>query len=95
MIHWLDEGTRDEPFVFRHDAAGETEVYALTGHLHPVVCMYGRGRDRLTLPVFWFRQNYAVLPAFGSFTGGYRIYPYQDDRVYAVVPDAVIPVAMV
>jgi DNA ligase-associated metallophosphoesterase len=95
MIHWLDEGTRDEPFVFRHNATGETEVYALTGHLHPVVCMYGRGRDRLTLPVFWFRQNYAVLPAFGSFTGGYRIYPYQDDRVYAVVPDAVIPVAMV
>jgi metallophosphoesterase superfamily enzyme len=67
----------------------------LVGLPHPVVRLYGRGRDRLTTPVFWFRQDYAVLPAFGSFTGGYRITPQRDDRVYAVVPEAVIEVAPV
>jgi DNA ligase-associated metallophosphoesterase len=92
LLRWLAEGTRDEPFVFMHQAAAEDTAYALTGHLHPVIRLYGPGRDRLTAPVFWFRPHYAVLPAFGLFTGGYRIKPDQHDRVFAVMPEAVVAI---
>lgn len=99
LIRWLEDGAGDEPFRFLHEFVDKTDNedggYALSGHLHPVVRLYGRGRDRLTTPVFWFRQNYAVLPAFGSFTGGYRITPQRAERVYAVVPEAVIEVPLV
>jgi DNA ligase-associated metallophosphoesterase len=95
MIRWLDEGTRDEPFVYAHRAAAQSAAYTLSGHLHPVVRLTGPGRDRLSAPVFWFRQHSAVLPAFGTFTGGYRIRPDRSDRMFAVTPGAVLPVATV
>lgn len=55
----------------------------MAGHWHPTVRLKGRGRQRLTVPCFWFGREMALLPASGAFTGGHPIQPESGDRVYA------------
>lgn len=91
-IDWQDEACVDAPFVFDHEPQADPRGYLLAGHLHPVRRL-SFGADRLRAPAFWFRRDYAVLPAFGSFTGGHPIRPGQDDRVFVAGPGAVIDVS--
>lgn len=89
-IRWFPESRVIAPFVLQHEPGADSRGYGLGGHLHPAVGLRAGG-DRLRLPVFWFREDHAVLPAFGTFTGGQNVRPGSDDRVYAVTPDAVVP----
>jgi len=82
------------PFVCRHDPRASSAGYVLSGHIHPVVNLYGSHRERARVPVCWLRRDCAVLPSFGSFTGGGEIEPAQDDRLYAFAADRVWPVPM-
>jgi DNA ligase-associated metallophosphoesterase len=59
-------------------------AHALAGHLHPAVRISGRADDSVRLPCFWLRDRLAVLPAFGSFTGGARFAREPGDRVIAL-----------
>jgi metallophosphoesterase superfamily enzyme len=61
--------------------------HALAGHLHPAVRIGGRADDSVRLPCFWLREGLAVLPAFGSFTGGARFDREPGDRVVALAED--------
>ena len=45
----------------------------LAGHVHPVVVLRGLARDRVRLPCFVVTESTLLLPAYGSFTGGYEI----------------------
>lgn len=89
-IRWFAESRVEAPFVLQHEPEADARGYGLGGHLHPAVRLR-TGSDRLRLPVFWFRRDHAVLPAFGTFTGGQNVRPDADERVYAVGPDAVVP----
>ena len=62
-------------------------AHALAGHLHPAVRIGGRADDSVRLPCFWLREGLAVLPAFGSFTGGARFDREPGDRVVAIAED--------
>ena len=62
-------------------------AHALAGHLHPAVRIGGRADDSVRLPCFWLREGLAVLPAFGSFTGGARFDRAPSDRVVAIAED--------
>lgn len=53
---------------------------ALAGHVHPVVRLPGLAR---ALPVFWQQRGQLVLPAFGAFTGGWRLRPGSGQQLYA------------
>lgn len=66
----------------------------IAGHLHPGVRLWGPARQRLRLPCFWFTENHAILPAFGSFTGLSLIAPEANQRIYVVGEDAVCPVPL-
>lgn len=88
-IRWYPEERLEPPFLFQHDAAADTRGYGLGGHLHPAIRLSDAG-DRLRLPVFWFREDYAVLPAFGTFTGAHNIRPAAHERVFALAPGAVV-----
>jgi DNA ligase-associated metallophosphoesterase len=90
-VEWLAEPLVDGPFVWAHEPGGDARGYVVGGHVHPVVRLGGRGPDRLRLPVFWQRSGHAVLPSFGSFTGGHPVRAEAGDRLYAVGPDAVLP----
>ena len=64
--------------------------YNFAGHIHPGVCLKGKGRQAMTLPCFYFGDRQALLPAFGKFTGLAKIAPKKDDKVYIVAEDKVL-----
>ncbi len=80
------------PFSFSHNPETAEANYTIAGHLHPAVSLKGKGRMRETLPCFLFGNRFAILPAFGSFTGNQLIRPTPDDRVYVIAGDEVIEV---
>ena len=67
--------------------------YAIAGHVHPAAKLYGRGRELVRLPCFFFTPDYAILPAFGPFTGMADVEPQESDRVYVVADSRVISVS--
>lgn len=65
-------------------------AYAIAGHVHPAARLNGRGRDALRLPCFFFTASYAIMPAFGSFTGMMDVEPSPHDRLYVAAGPQVI-----
>lgn len=88
----LSAGERFGPFTLQHEPSEPLEGYGLAGHLHPGARLVGRGDSGLTAPCFWVRSRYAVLPAFGEFTGTSRIRPTTLDRVYLLASGQVLEV---
>jgi DNA ligase-associated metallophosphoesterase len=82
------------PFCFIHDApkCTEEELYPISGHIHPGVTIVGKAKQRLKFPCFYFGKNYAVMPAFSTFTGLYNIRPKGGETVFAVTKDTVIKI---
>ena len=85
----VDAPLIEPPFAFVHHPVEVPGVYALAGHIHPGATMVGRGRQRLRLPCFWFCGQWAVLPAFGEFTGLANVEPEIGDQVFVVAGDEV------
>lgn len=81
------------PFRFIHDQPKIFDkYYNITGHIHPGVTLYGKARQRIKLPCFYFGKNCAILPAFSVFTGLSKIKAEEGDQFYAITPEKVIPV---
>ncbi|TVR77337.1 MAG: ligase-associated DNA damage response endonuclease PdeM [Chitinophagaceae bacterium] len=82
----------DEPFIFSHEPDSiedQLDYYAFYGHIHPGIRLHGPGRQSLKLPVFYFTEKYALLPAFGSFTGLAFIKPVKNSRVFVCLKNEV------
>jgi metallophosphoesterase superfamily enzyme len=62
----------------------QTDTYIFSGHVHPIVWLKGKGRQSFCLPCFYFSDQYAVLPAFSRFTGGYKVDVKKGDSVFAI-----------
>ncbi len=80
------------PFAFAHHPAVSHEGYVIAGHVHPAIRLHGKGRQYERLPCFHFARAYAILPAFGDFTGVADVEPEEGDRVYAVADSTVISI---
>lgn len=82
-------------FIFTHHPLDtvDPDHYNLAGHVHPGVSLFGKGKQVLTLPCFYFGQYQALLPAFGVFTGLAKIRPVKNDKVFVIVEDKIMPVA--
>ena len=78
------------PFLFTHKPKIDNSFYVIAGHLHPAVNITGKGRQKETLPCFYFNPRFAMLPAFGSFTGNQVVHPSPEDRIYVIAGDEVI-----
>lgn len=94
-IRWYDEANirlhkemlTIAPFAFVHDIEKLESVrndYIISGHIHPAVNMKGIGKQSIKLPCFYFTDLYAVLPAFGKFTGTHVISPNNSDAVFGL-----------
>ena len=87
----------EPPFHFVHDQTKLCSVqpgsFVIAGHVHPTITIKGTGRDRLTCRCFLKTGTTLTLPAFGSFTGGYKIHPTTRTRVWLASNDEVIPLA--
>lgn len=92
QIDPVDEPLELEGLALCHHPRAHPTAYVLAGHLHPCVNLFGRARDRLRLPCFWFGARVGVLPAFGAFTGMHPIRRAPGDRVFAVADVAVAEV---
>jgi len=75
-------------FAFVHDIedAEESGPYYFSGHLHPGIRINGMGKQSLQFPCFYFGGEYAILPAFGQFTGTVSIDPGAESNVFAILP---------
>ncbi len=74
----------EHPFVFAHEPHADPRGYVLAGHLHPGIVLRERHAPKARLPVFWFRDTSAVLPAFGRLTGLWPVAPAAGERMIAV-----------
>jgi DNA ligase-associated metallophosphoesterase len=81
-------------FCFIHDAVKckEENLYPISGHIHPGVSVYGKAKQYLKFPCFYFGNDYAVMPAFSAFTGLSLIKPKANELVYAITPTKVVKV---
>jgi uncharacterized protein len=82
-------------FIFAHDINEIQEnktKYCFSGHVHPSIQIQGTGRQSLKLPCFYFTKNYAVLPAFGKFTGTFSIKKKKGDDIFAIVENNILKV---
>jgi DNA ligase-associated metallophosphoesterase len=82
------------PFRFIHDKPKVfDEYYNICGHIHPGITIYGRAKQQLKFPCFYFSETCAILPAFSVFTGLFIMKPDKGESFYAITPDKVVEVA--
>lgn len=92
-IQWHNSSLLNSPFVLQHEPCDDSRGFVLAGHLHPTWRLGRTRRASVRASVFWFRKAYAVLPAFGEFTGGVNVVPdTRYDKLYMTGPDCVIEV---
>ncbi len=74
------------PILFSHEKliVDDADIYNFSGHLHPCIRMYGKAKQSLRMPCFWFGEQHGILPAFGAFTGSRSIQPKKEDQIFAV-----------
>ena len=81
------------PFAVQHGPTAHASRHVLAGHVHPVYHLAGRGRQRLRLPCFRLGSDTCLLPAFGAFTGGYRVEHDNDCKIFVVGDNEIWPVS--
>lgn len=78
---------------FVHDATDKPKTgYCVSGHIHPAILMRGSGKQSMKFPCYYFSKDYAILPAFGKFTGNHILQPFQEDAVYIISNNNVVRV---
>jgi DNA ligase-associated metallophosphoesterase len=85
-----NEGERLGPFELRHFLRA-SEYFVLAGHEHPKIRLYGAGRMKEALRCFWRRGDSLVLPAFSSFVDSAFVHPEEQDELYLLAGDQVVP----
>ena len=70
-IELLGEGIEEAGLWLCHEPVDDGRP-AMCGHVHPVVKLPGLVR---ALPAFHCHNQQLILPAFGAFTGGWRVRP--------------------
>lgn len=78
-------------FCFVHDItdacpASADISYYISGHIHPCVVLKGLGKQTISLPCYYFNDNFGVLPAFSKFTGTASIERKSVDNIFAIIP---------
>lgn len=73
-----------------HFAGKELMPYIFSGHIHPGILLHGGGKQSLRFPCFYFKKEYAVLPAFSRFTGTYLIEPAPAESVFAIIENGIV-----
>jgi uncharacterized protein len=92
VLEIIDQEFIMEPFIFTHTPLKEPiqQLYNLAGHIHPGIQIKGKGRQNIVLPCFHFGVEIGILPAFGSFTGLYKIQATKKDQIFAITKEKII-----
>lgn len=88
VVH--EEQLKEGPFLITHDCSESDDGYCIHGHLHPALTISRRGHRRLKLPCYCIDNNRMILPAFGSFTGNYKVKQSDHKHLYVIADSEVI-----
>lgn len=94
-IRELGKSHREGPFTFEHFPRQPNEGCVLCGHTHPTIRIVSRRNERLHGRCFFLQPGCLTLPSFGAFTGGGRVHPAPEDRVFLIAENRVIEVPSV
>jgi len=80
--------------ILTHEPLGNIpdKHFNIYGHIHPAVKLTGTANQSLRLACFFFSDQYAVMPAFGTFTGMHTLKPKRSDNIYVIAENKVIKV---
>ncbi|MBC6366136.1 ligase-associated DNA damage response endonuclease PdeM [Algoriphagus sp. AK58] len=83
-----------ESFALSHEPLQpKTEgVLNICGHLHPGILLRGKARQSVRIPCFFWSGSTLILPSFGNFTGLALIEPKEDDLIWGISGEKVIPI---
>ncbi len=95
-VEVVDKIYKKDSIAFVHKIEDADEImlqscYFFSGHIHPAVSIRGLGKQSLRFPCFYFTKQFAVLPAFGKFTGTYLVEPAKNEKAFAVVNNSIMP----
>lgn len=83
-----------ESFILSHEPM--TEVPAgmlnLCGHIHPGFRLVGKARQSVRIPCFIQSGAQLILPAFGNFTGLAMVEPRENDKIWGITREKIIPI---
>lgn len=91
-INWHNKPIQRGPFVLQHEPGKDARGYVLAGHIHPVISIGKAFQRQVSGRCFWQQADCLVFPAFGEFTGGFRVTPTKQDAVYMIGSQSVIPI---
>ncbi len=82
----------DNGILYTHDKVEKEGFYNIFGHIHPGVILVAKAQQSLRLPCFFINPEYAILPAFGLFTGLAIQQTTSLDQVYIIAENQVMKV---
>ena len=93
-IHCVEELLITENILWSHDriVTENSDLINICGHIHPYIRLLGMAKQTLRLQCFWCAENFAIMPAFGRFTGGRVIHPSKRDKIFAAAENEIIEV---
>jgi len=91
-ISAIHESLEIAPFQFTHHPQIEKNLYNIAGHLHPGYRIRGSARQSISIPIFYFGKQQAILPAFSAFSGKAFIQPKVGDVLFGVLEDELIEI---
>jgi len=91
-IEWHHAAVRFGSLVLQHEPGFDDQGHVLAGHIHPVVSIGQTFQRPIKSRCFWHQPHCTVLPAFGDFTGGFRVSPATTDQVFLSGNERVIPI---
>ncbi len=77
------------PFIFSHEPRSADKP-VLCGHVHPSVAVRDFDGSYANLCCFVVDEQQIILPAFGSFTGGFKMGQQEGRKIFAVVGKSVV-----
>jgi DNA ligase-associated metallophosphoesterase len=92
-IEEVEEPLIDQGFVFTHDKPCDEDLPTFAAHIHPMVYLPDFDGSVATAPCFVFDERCAILPAFGTFTGGCKVSHEPGRRLFLVAPGRVVPLS--
>lgn len=92
-IEEIDGQATIDGVALSHHPDPECELPLIAGHVHPYVWLRDFDGSMVSWPCFVFESRAAILPAFGSFTGGYRLSNEPGRRIFLPVNGRVVAAA--
>lgn len=95
-IHCHSDFTEGNQWRIQHAPSKEkVEIPTISGHIHPGVDLWGKGKQRMCLPCFYFGARQCLLPALGQFTGLATVRAVSaSDRIFIATPESVLAAPM-